>query len=97
MKTAWQPEDRRHQKERDDRRPHRRAIRAPLGPLRSLHLSGSWLCRARCRTRRFRHDAAPPTWHGWSRNDSGRAGRAVGSTAHLSDRLSGIASRLRTW
>ena len=41
MKTAWQPENRRHQNARDDRRPQRRAIQAPLDRGRSMRLSGS--------------------------------------------------------
>ena len=41
MKTAWQPENRRHQNARDDRRPQRRAIQAPLDRGRSKRLSGS--------------------------------------------------------
>jgi len=39
MKTPWQPENRRHQNARDDRRPQRRAIQAPPGRGRFIQLS----------------------------------------------------------
>lgn len=41
MQTPWQPENRRHQNARDDRRPQRRVIQPPLGRGRSMQLSGS--------------------------------------------------------
>ena len=39
MKTPWQPENRRHQNARDDRRPQRRAIQASPGRGRFIQLS----------------------------------------------------------
>ena len=40
MKTPWQPENRRHQKARDDHRPQRRTIQAPCGRGRFIQRSG---------------------------------------------------------